>query len=59
MLRTYFASLRMCETIFFHGGKFAEVPVPDLERDRELIDHATAVRESAAGLHPAVQSILD
>jgi hypothetical protein len=43
----------------FHGGKFAEGPVPDLERHRELIDHATAVLEGAAGLHPAIKAILD
>lgn len=43
----------------FHGGKFAEGSVPDLERDRELIDHATAVLEGAAGLHPAIKAILD
>ena len=30
-----------------HDGKFAEGPAPELARDRQLIDHAIAVLESA------------
>lgn len=43
----------------FHGGKFAEGPAPELARDRDLIDHATAVLECAAGLHPDIKAMLD
>lgn len=43
----------------FHGGKFAGAPAPDLERDRELIDHATAILERASDLHMGIKAILD
>jgi hypothetical protein len=43
----------------FHGGKFAEGPAPELARDRDLIDRATAVLELTADLHPDIKAMLD